>query len=181
MELAAMVLMSGGGEVGAIAQTFGVDWPHLIAQIISFCIVCIILQRFAYKPVLKMLAQRRQQIAQSLADAEKIKADMARTELERQAIFSKANAQANQIIDEAHGAAARVEQVETQKAIREAEIILLKAREAAAQERAHMLIELKRELGRLVVQTTATLAGKVLTDDDQRRLAEEAERQLTTA
>ena len=44
-----------------------------------------------------------------------------------------------------------------------------------------MLVELKRELGRLVVQTTATLAGKVLTDDDQRRLAEEAEQQLTTA
>ena len=71
--------------------------------------------------------------------------------------------------------------METQKAIREAEIILLKAREAAGQERAHMLVELKRELGRLVVQTTATLAGKVLTDDDQRRLAEEAEKQLTTA
>lgn len=181
MELAAFVLMSGGGEVGAIAQTFGVDWPHLIAQVISFCIVCIILQRFAYKPVLKMLADRRQQIAQSLADSEKIKADLARTELERQEILSRANAQASQIIDEVHAAAARVEQVETQKAIRQAEIILFKAREAAGQERAHMLAELKRELGRLVVQTTQTLAGRVLTDDDQRRLAEEAEQQLTTA
>ena len=181
MELAAFVLMSGGGEVGAIAQTFGVDWPHLIAQVISFCIVCIILQRFAYKPVLKMLADRRQQIAQSLADSEKIKADMARTDLERQEILSKANAQASQIIDEAHAAAARVEQVETQNAIRQAEIILFKAREAAGQERAHMFAELKRELGRLVVQTTETLAGRVLTDDDQRRLAEEAEQQLTTA
>ena len=181
MELAAFVLMSGGGKVGAIAQTFGVDWPHLIAQVISFCIVCIILQRFAYKPVLKMLADRRQQIAQSLADSEKIKADLARTELERQEILSKANAQASQIIDEAQAAAARVEQVETQKAIRQAEIILFKAREAAGQERAHMFAELKRELGRLVVQTTQTLAGRVLTDDDQRRLAEEAEQQLTTA
>jgi F-type H+-transporting ATPase subunit b len=179
MELAALVLISSGGEVGAIAQTFGVDWPHLIAQIISFCIVCIILQRFAYKPVLNMLAQRRQQIAQSLADSEKIKADLAQTELERQQILAKANAHASQLIEEAHAAAARVEQVETQKASREAEQIVVKAREAAGQERARMLAELKGEVGRLVVQTTATVAGKVLTDDDQRRLAEATEKQLT--
>jgi F-type H+-transporting ATPase subunit b len=179
MELAALVLMSSGGQVGAIAQTFGVDWPHLIAQIISFCIVCIILQRFAYKPVLNMLAQRRQQIAQSLADSKKIKTDLARTELERQQILAKTNAQASQLIEEAHAAAARVERVETQKAIREAEQIVVKAREAAVQERARMLAELKREVGRLVVQTTATVAGKVLTDDDQRRLAEATEKQLT--
>jgi F-type H+-transporting ATPase subunit b len=179
MELATLVLMSSGGQVGAIAQTFGVDWPHLIAQIISFCIVCIILQRFAYKPVLNMLAQRRGQIAQSLADSETIKADLARTELERQQILAEANAEANQLIEDAHAAAARVEQVETQKAIREAEQIAVKAREAAVQERARMFAELKREVGRLVVQTTATVAGKVLTDDDQRRLAQETEKQLT--
>jgi F-type H+-transporting ATPase subunit b len=179
MEFAALILISSGGAVGAIAQTFGVDWPHLIAQIISFCIVCIILQRFAYKPVLNMLAQRRQQIAQSLADSEKIKTDLARTELERQQILAKTNAQASQLIEEAHAAAARVEKVETQKAIREAEQIAVKAREAAGQEHVRMLAELKREVGRLVVQTTATVAGKVLTDDDQRRLAQETEKQLT--
>lgn len=179
MKLAAFVLMSSGGEVGAIAQTFGVDWPHLIAQIISFSIVCIILQRFAYKPVLNMLAQRRRQVAQSLADSETIKAELARTELERQRILAKVNAQASQLIEEAQAAAARVEQVETQKAIREAEQIVVKAQEAARQEGARMLAELKREVGRLVVQTTATVAGKVLTDDDQRRLAEATEKQLT--
>lgn len=179
MKLAAFVLMSSGGEVGAIAQTFGVDWPHLIAQIISFSIVCIILQRFAYKPVLNMLAQRRKQVAQSLADSETIKAELARTELERQRILAKVNAQASQLIEEAQAAAARVEQVETQKAIREAEQIVVKAQEAARQDGARMLAELKREVGRLVVQTTATVAGKVLTDDDQRRLAEATEKQLT--
>ena len=36
-----------------------------------------------------------------------------------------------------------------------------------------MLTDLKREVGRLVVQTTATVTGKILTPDDQKRLAEE--------
>ncbi len=47
-----------------IVTTFGVDWPHLLSQIVSFCIVCFILYRFAYRPVLNMLEVRRQQIAQ---------------------------------------------------------------------------------------------------------------------
>ena len=75
-------------------------------------------------------------------------------------------------------AAARVRETETQKAIAAAEQIVVKAREAAAQEHSQMLAELKREVGRLVVQTTATVTGKILTPEDQRRLAEETEKQL---
>ena len=59
-----------------------------------------------------------------------------------------------------------------------AEQIVAKAREAAAQERQQMLGELKREVGRLVVKTTTTVTGKILTPEDQRRLAEETEKQL---
>ena len=42
-----------------------------------------------------------------------------------------------------------------------------------------MLGDLKREVGRLVLQTTAVVTGKVLTADDQRRLAEESARRLS--
>ena len=67
---------------------------------------------------------------------------------------------------------------ETRKAIAAAEQILVRAREATERERARMLAELRREVGRLVVQTTAAVTGKILTPDDQRRLAEETARQL---
>ena len=56
---------------------------------------------------------------------------------------------------------------------------MLKAREAAAREHTRMLTELRGEVGRLVVTTAAAVTGKILTADDQRRLAEEAARQLT--
>jgi F-type H+-transporting ATPase subunit b len=80
------------GQIQQIASTFGVDWPHLISQIISFSIVCFLLQRFAYKPVLKMLEERRQLIAMGQANAEKIAAELARTETQRQEVMMKANA-----------------------------------------------------------------------------------------
>ncbi len=176
-----MFLLAEAGAdnpVAQIARTFGVDWAHLIAQIISFGIVCALLYFFAYKRVLAMLEERRERIAESLANAEKIKAELAKAEVQRQEIMTQANTQANKLIEEARSAAARVQAQETQKAIAAAEQIIAKAREAAVADHARMLAELKREVGRLVVQTTATVTGKVLTADDQKRLAEETARQI---
>jgi F-type H+-transporting ATPase subunit b len=177
----ALVLLSEaetGGQVQQIANTFGVDWPHLMAQIISFSIVCLLLHRFAYKPILKMLEERQRQIAQGLADTEKIKAELAQTETQRHEIMILANAQATKLIEEARTAADRMRQQEAIKAIAAADQIIEKAREAAARQHAVMLAELKREVGGLVVRATATITGKILTPDDQRRMSEETTRQL---
>jgi F-type H+-transporting ATPase subunit b len=174
--LAAQVAI--GERPERIVTTFGVDWPHLLAQVASFCIVCFVLYRFAYRPVLTMLEVRRQQIAQGLANAEQIKAELARTEARRQEVMAQASAQATKFIEEARAAAARVLEQETRQAIATAEQIMIKAREAAAQDHDRMLVELKREVGRLVVQATATVTGKILTAEDQRCLAEETARHV---
>ena len=159
-------------------KTFHVDWPNFIAQVISFSIVAALLYFFAYKRVLAILEERRQRIADGLANADKIKSELQRTEAARQEVLNTANAQANKLIEEARAAANRVREDETQKAIAAAEQIITKAREAAAAERAKMLSDLKREVGRLVVNTTATVTGKILTPDDQKRLAEETAKQI---
>jgi F-type H+-transporting ATPase subunit b len=157
----------------------GLDPRIFLAQLISFSIVFFVLWKYAYGPIFAMLEARKQKIAEALANAEKIKGDVAKTEAERQKILADAGDKANKLIDEARQAAARVREQETQKAISAAEQIVIKAREAAAQEHAQMLASLKREVGRLVVQTTSTVTGKILTADDQKRLAEETEKQLS--
>src|SRR5215469_7183015 len=106
--LVLLVQAEPGGQIEKIARTFGVDWSHLIAQIISFCIVCALLYWWAYQPILKMLEERRRQIAQGLANTEKIRAELERTEAQRQEVMLQANAEATKIIEEAHIAAARV-------------------------------------------------------------------------
>ncbi len=159
-------------------DALGIQWKMLLVQTISFSVVFLVLWKFAYGPIFTMLQARREKIAEALANAEKIKADVAKTEVERQKILADAGDKANKLIDDARQAAARVREVETQKAIASAEQIVTKAREAAAQERVQMLGELKREVGRLVVQTTSTVTGKILTPEDQKRLAQETEKQL---
>lgn len=168
-----LAVADSGGQIQQIANTFGVDWPHLISQIISFSIVCFLLQRFAYKPVLKMLEERRALIALGKANAEKIAAELARIEAQRQEVLRKANIMATELIDEARVAAARIHKIESQKAIAAAEQIIVKAREAAAQDHARTMAELKSEMGQLIVQTAASVTGKILTREDQRRLTED--------
>jgi F-type H+-transporting ATPase subunit b len=176
-----LVEPNGGGQIQQIANTFGVDWPHLVAQMISFSIVCILLHRFAYKPILKILEERRLQIAQGIAETEKIRAELAQAEAKCRNMILQADAEATKLIEEAHAAAGRVQRVETQKAIAAAEQILMKSREAATLEHARMLTELKREVGQLVVQTATMLTGRVLTKEDQRRMAEDTIERLRTA
>jgi F-type H+-transporting ATPase subunit b len=159
-------------------DTLGIQWPKLIAQFVDFAIVLFVLWKFAYRPIFNMLEARREKIAESMANADKIKVELAKTEAERQEILAQAGDLANKIIAEARAAAAHVSEVETQKAVTAAEQILIKAREAAAQERAATLAVLKREVGRLVVQTSMTVTGKILTPVDQNRLAEETQKQI---
>ncbi|HEX2343282.1 MAG TPA: ATP synthase F0 subunit B [Vicinamibacterales bacterium] len=168
----------GGGQIASIARTFGVDWPHLIAQTISFGIVCAVLYVFAYKPILRMLEARRQQIAGGLANAQKIEAELARIHEERRVVLAAADAEGQRLVEEARVAAARVGAEETQKAIAAAELVLARAHEAAERDRALLLAAARREIGRLVVQTTAAVTGRILTAEDQQRLAEETASQL---
>jgi F-type H+-transporting ATPase subunit b len=161
------------------ADTFGWNPALFFSQVISFAIVAFLLRRFAYKPILGVLEQRRQQIAQAHLNAEKIKQQLAEAEQRHAEILAKANAEAQKMIEEARTSASHLADHKQQEAIAAAEEILAKAREASAIEHERTMAQLKRELGRLVVETTAKVTGKVLTPDDQRRLQEEATRTLS--
>ena len=161
-----------------ITSEFGVNWGLFISQLIAFSIVAVLLNKFAYKPVLEVLEQRKAKIAEGLENADKIKAELEQAESTRKEIIEKANAQANALIEEAREAAQTVRDTETQKAIASAEEIITKARHATEAEHAKMLAELRKEVGKLVVETTSKVAGKVLTADDQKRLIDETNSQL---
>jgi F-type H+-transporting ATPase subunit b len=179
MTLLPLLASAAEGPLAPIARTFGLSWSHFGAQLVSFTIVCAVLYRFAYRPILAVLEERREQIAQGLANAAQIKAELERTEAQRRDVMAAASREANRLIEEARAAAERVGHEEARKATAAAEEILAKAREAAEQEHARLLAELKAEVGRLVVKTTAAVMARVLTPDDQRRVAEETARQLS--
>lgn len=177
------MLAAAGGLVDLARETgqsFGFDVWIFLSQVISFIIVALLLKRFAYKPILAVLEERRQRIAEGLLNADKIKQQLAEAEQRYQEILAKGNSEAQRMIDEARTSAGVIAERKEQEAIAASEQILAKAREASVLEHERTMSQLKRELGRLVVDTTAKVTGKVLTPEDQRRLQEEASRQVAS-
>src|SRR5213596_3297978 len=176
-----IIAASSGGVTDILretADTFGWNWKLFLSQVVSFAIVAFLLRQFAYKPILAVLEDRRRKIEEGQLNAEKIRKELAEAEKRYQEIVAKANADAQRMIDEARESSAHLAERKQQEAIAAAEQILAKAKEAAAFEHERQMQNLKRELGRLVVDTTAKVTGKVLTPEDQKRLQEEAARQL---
>ena len=173
-----IVFAAATGEEKGFFETFGVNWPLFISQCIAFLIVAFALKKFAYGPVLQVLEDRKQRIAESMENAEKIKTELAEAQAKKDEILSQANDDAKQLIKEAREAASKVTDTENQKAIKQAEEIIAKAREASEADRDAMMAELKAEIGRLVVATTAKVSGKGLSDEAQQRLIEETNKEL---
>src|SRR5262245_27421925 len=90
-----LLLAAEGGGLGdtarQVALQFGLDWPHFIAQCVSFLIVAGVLYKYAYKPVLGVLEERRHRIAEGLANAEKMKQELANAQAKAQEILNQAS------------------------------------------------------------------------------------------
>lgn len=162
------------GTVAKLANKFGVTWPLFTAQVICFILVMIVLRKFAFGPVQQMLEQRRARIAEGEEKLKQIERQLAESEANTAAAIAAASADAQRMINEAKDSAAALGEQKAQEAIAQAQQILAKAETAAKADRDRLTVELKREFGRLVAATTAQVAGKTLTADDQARLTQEA-------
>ncbi|MBE2204503.1 MAG: F0F1 ATP synthase subunit B [Chthoniobacterales bacterium] len=161
-----------------IFATFGISWQKFGAQAILFLIVYLVLKKFAFGPVVAMFEERRRRIEEAQLNAEKIKKQLAESEVRCQEILRKANADAQRIIEEGRMSSEAHTQKASQQAIKDAESIIARAHETVVLDRAKMVAEVKQEMIHLVVDTTAKVAGRVLTKEDQDRLAAETSKQV---
>ncbi len=163
-----------------ILSKFGVDWPHFIAQLVLFLIVYFVLNKYAFGPLLKILDERRKRIEEGQLNAEKIKKQLAEAELRYQEILRKANDDAQLLLEESRKNNEAFSQQQMEKAVKDSAAIVERARHEITSERNLMVDEVKREMVSLVVKTTAKVAGKVLTPEDQKRLSEDAAKDLAS-
>lgn len=176
--IAAAAPVEGTGIVEGIVKTFGWNAQLFISQLISFVVVAFLLQKFAYKPILQMLDERRKRIEESLVNAEKIKVELAQAESTRRQLISDASAQANKIIEEARAAAAKISEQEGQRAVAAAADIIAKAKQSNDAELVRMKSELRKEVTRLVVEVSTKVTGGILSVEQKQRLADDANKQL---
>ncbi len=159
-------------------STIGVTWPKFFAQCILFIFVYWVLNKYAFGPIVNVLAERRRRIAEAQENAEKVKLQLAEAEQRYKEALAKAEVEAKALIDEARASAEAVREKRVQEAIAEAEGVIRKAHESIEQDRRKMEAEVKSAMVELVAATTSKVTGKILTADDRQRLNEETIKEI---
>ncbi len=154
-------------------EALGINLGFLLVQVFNFVIVMIVLGTWIYDPVVKLLNDRKQRIAQGLEDA-RVAAD-ARANAEKDAakILADAQVEANKRVAEAAGRAEKAA-ADIKAAAEEERARILKAAEAdAAQERNRILGDLRGQVGALAVAAANKIIGEALDEKRQHALVDE--------
>ncbi len=162
-----------------IGDKLGFETGKFIAQCIIFLVVYTVLNKFAFGPILSLLETRKKRIEEGEANLRKIQADLTNASTTAADLRAKAEEEASRLIKEANASASALRESKTQEAVTEAAEIVRKGKEAAALEAERTMTALKGEFGRMVINATGAITGKVLTSDDQNRINKEALSQLS--
>ncbi len=168
---------SGGLE--GVVGTFGLRGDLFAAQLINFLLVLLVLWRFAYRPIMKMLAERETKIAESVKNAEAIERRLREAEQEHAKVVQAGRAEAQSIVEKAIAdtEARKDEMVDAAK--REVERVIQKGKQQLEEERNSMLTAARKDLVDIAVTAAAKIVTEGLTEKKSQSLAEEVVRKLT--
>lgn len=154
-------------------EQLGLNLGYLLVQVFNFLIIFVVLRAWVYKPVLNLLEQRRETIAQGLEDARVAAEARANAEEEAREIISEAQTEANQKVREATERAERA----ASEVHAEAEDEIAQAREAAMtearEERERILGDLRGQVASLAMAAAQRIIGEALDEQRQHALIEE--------
>lgn len=168
---------AGETEAGLIGK-FGIDWQLIVAQAINFVIVAFLLWRFAFKPVMATLDERQKKISEGLQFAEESKKQLAETEKKQGEVLREANNRAQEILHEAREKAGQFEEKMKADTAAQIEEMRKRAEEANERERQKIMSEVREEIARLVVLTSAKVLRRELDEEERHRLDKAAAEEI---
>jgi F-type H+-transporting ATPase subunit b len=158
--------------------SLGINLPLLLAFVINFIILLLLLGKFLYKPVIKMLDERTQKVKQSMDWAEAIKRDYEQAKVEVQKQIEKGRQEAQAILAQALQKGEGLKEEARKEAAEQAKTILEKARIELGAERDRMVEDLRREFVSLLILASEKVIRQTLDKDKQSRLIEETLEQI---
>lgn len=159
-------------------KDFGVQPVLLAAQVVNFLVLLWILKKLLYKPILKVLEERKQRIAESLKNTEEIEKRLNKLSEEEQKKILKAAQEGELIIKQAQESGVQIIEEAKAKAQGLHEKILEEAYGQIKVEREKLKQEVREHLADFVVLALQKITNKVLTTKDQKKMVKEAVREI---
>ncbi len=155
-----------------ILNNFGFEPVLFAAQVVNFLVILFLLQKFALKPILKLLDDRKQTIAEGFKNAETAQKALTQAVEEEKKIIRSAQQTSEQLIDTAKKQAKEIVTLARQEAKEQVEEIIESARAEMAQEQK----KLEKELAVSVARTAVNMVEKALVglvdQKDQQKVVE---------
>lgn len=168
LHLAVPVVFAEAAGSGLVFNGF---W--IVIAAVNFLFFLVVIQQFAFGPVTRILARRRERIEQGLLDADAARKEREETALERNRVLSEARHQANEILDRAQKGAQEVR--ERDLAATREEIVRLRAQADAEIEadRQRTLVDVRGQIADLALSAAGRVLGETMTAARERRLVEQ--------
>jgi F-type H+-transporting ATPase subunit b len=160
-------------EEGASEALFQINLFWVIVSAVNFLLFFIIVWTFAFKPVSKMLADRKERIEQGLKDAEQARRDRESAEAERVAALAEARREANEIMARAQKTAQEMRDTDIAATKEELERLRARATAEIEAEKVRAIGELRAEVADLALEAASRVIGETMTSERERRLVEE--------
>jgi F-type H+-transporting ATPase subunit b len=153
-----------------IMSSLGINPLTVVWHAVNFLILLVVLQRFLYRPVLKMLDDRATRIKDSMTQAETARAEMARLNDEARAILEEARREGQTLLAQANRNAERILSEARELAQQESERLAERARAELSRERDQAFAELRQEVADLAVMAAGHVIQRSLDDAGHREL-----------
>lgn len=164
-------------EAGGIAA-LGIDWKIFLAQLINFVVVFWILNKYAFKPIIKVLEERRQKVERSINDAQKIIEERDQLKVEVDKKMKEASQKAQEIITSSTKAAKEEQAQIRAQADANAAKLVAETKEQIATMKQGMKAEIVKELGTLVVNTTQKVISEDIPTETKNKISQELNKDI---
>lgn len=144
-----------------------IEWGLLLSQIVNFLLLMFILTRVLYEPVLKMLDQRRERIAASMREADRVTTAAQEAEQEKAKILDAARREAQEIRAQATRDTEKIAQEIRARAEAEATEIRMKAQEDAQKQVQTAMADANKQIAELAILATEQLLGRELANKSE--------------
>ena len=150
----------------------GINWKLLVAQVVNFLILLLVLYKFAYGPILKMLEKRTGKIEKGLKDAEAAEKKLKESQKKQEEILNKARREAQDIVEKAQARSEKTKSEILAEAKNQSDKIIADAKVQIKQEKEKSVAEIKSEIGGLVVAATEKVLSEKLDEKKDMEMIE---------
>jgi len=157
-----------------LVHNLGIDWKVLLAQIVNFAILLFVLKKFAYRPLLKILNERREKIDEAIRRSRSVDEKMAEIEALKERILAAARAESEEILKKAEEAARKIQEEMLRDAHYKSEKLLQEAEKKIQAEREKIFQEVKKDIAGVVALAVEKSVGDLVGRETQEKMIKEA-------